>query len=132
MDWGPYDELEEDQPPAAQSENTEKQATGVSRTTSTPKPRPKPLRRHELNGASEEHASRHASGGGMGGGPRVLEVHRDGGQWKAFYPGSDGTRRPARDIVIPPEVEERDLPGYIADLCHEWATLENNEVRILD
>ena len=63
---------------------------------------------------------------------RLVEVSKDHHGWKAFYPGTGGTKRLAHDIVIPSDLDESELVDYIADLCHEWATLENNEVTRLD
>jgi hypothetical protein len=61
----------------------------------------------------------------------VLIVGSDSG-WKAFYPGSEGKRRPARDIVIPPGVKESKLAEYLDDLCHEWANDRNSSVNRVD
>ena len=62
---------------------------------------------------------------------RELEVVRAEGKWRAFYPGSDGTRRKAQDITIPHEMAEAEIVEYVADLCHEWATPDNPEVTIV-
>ena len=62
----------------------------------------------------------------------LVEVSKDHHGWKAFYPGTGSTKRLAHDIVIPSDLDESELVDYIADLCHEWATLENNEVTRLD
>lgn len=43
------------------------------------------------------------------------------GAWQAFYPGSDGKRRPA-DFVVPHDILEDGLLDYLADLFHEDAT----------
>ncbi len=64
-------------------------------------------------------------------GRRVL-VTRKGDAWSAFYPGADGKRRPAPDIVIPPDVGEDALERFLDDLCHEWATARNPRVTRLD
>jgi hypothetical protein len=42
------------------------------------------------------------------------------------------SRRPARDIVIPDGLEESDIERYLDDLCHEWASDNNNRVRRID
>ena len=63
---------------------------------------------------------------------RDVLIQGDENGWKAFYPGSEGKRRPAREIVIPPGLDESKLPGYLDDLCHEWANERNNRVRRLD
>jgi hypothetical protein len=49
-----------------------------------------------------------------------VHIERQGGQWAAFHPGPDGTRRPA-DFVIPHDVGEADLALYLGDLFHEEA-----------
>ncbi len=63
---------------------------------------------------------------------RVVEATRDGTHWAVFYPGNEGKKRRADDIVLPSELKEENLIEYIADLCHEWATPSNNEVKRLD
>ena len=60
----------------------------------------------------------------------VLVMRVDGG-WKAFYPGAEGKRRLAADIVIPPHVADDELCQYLADLCHEWASSTHPDVRQL-
>ncbi|MCA1856717.1 hypothetical protein LE190_12385 [Massilia oculi] len=51
---------------------------------------------------------------------KIVGIAGQAGSWQAFYPGSDGTRRPA-DFVIPIEVSEEGLAEYLADLFHEDA-----------
>ncbi len=60
-------------------------------------------------------------------GQDVLIVETEGG-WEAFYLGNEGKRRPARDIILPPSIEESKIAQYLDDLCHEWATDRNNSV----
>ena len=60
----------------------------------------------------------------------VIVMRIDGG-WKAFYPGAEGKRRLAADIVIPPHVADDELCQYLADLCHEWASSRHPDVRQL-
>jgi hypothetical protein len=55
-----------------------------------------------------------------------------GGRWETFYLGSEGKRRPAKDIVVPADIEESKLIQYLDDLCHEWATDRNNSVKRVD
>jgi hypothetical protein len=43
------------------------------------------------------------------------------GAWQAFYPGSDGKRRPA-DFIVPDDIPEEGLLECLADLFHEDAT----------
>jgi hypothetical protein len=47
-----------------------------------------------------------------------------------FIARSDGSWL-ASDIIIPASVSEDDLPQYLADLCHEWATASHSDVRQL-
>jgi len=64
-------------------------------------------------------------------GKRVLEVIRSNDQWMTFYCGNNGVKRKADDIHIPPSLEESEINEYIADVFHEWATSESNEIKIL-
>lgn len=52
--------------------------------------------------------------------------------WKAYYPSSDGKRRPAHDVVIPSEMAEPELVRYVADICHEWASEDHPDVTVVD
>ena len=59
-----------------------------------------------------------------------LIAEQAGGRWTLFYPGADGKRRPAHDVVVPAfVVTEDDLAAYLADLWHEAATPTNQDVR---
>ena len=61
-------------------------------------------------------------------GRRVI-VDRQDERWVAFYTGADGKKRSAKDIVIPSELAESALEQYLDDLCHEWATATQPDVR---
>ncbi len=63
---------------------------------------------------------------------KPVEIIRDGNRWLVFYPGNEGKKRRADDIILPPDLKEENLIEYIADLCHEWATLDSSEVKRLD
>ncbi len=63
-------------------------------------------------------------------GQRLL-VERTRTGWIVLYPGPEGKRQVARDIIIPPDTPESQLERYLADLCHEWATPEKSTVRRL-
>jgi NAD(P)H-nitrite reductase large subunit len=52
--------------------------------------------------------------------------------WQAFYSGSEGKRRPARDIIVPSNITEIEMTQYLDDLCHEWATDRNKNVNRVD
>jgi len=64
-------------------------------------------------------------------GRNVLIVETESG-WQAYYQGSEGKRRPARDIILPSDLAESEIARYLDDLCHEWATDENKSVSKLD
>jgi len=62
----------------------------------------------------------------------MLEIIRKENRWKTFYIGMDGKKRLASDIVIPPDLTEEELIDYLDDLCHEWATPDNKEIKVMD
>ena len=62
---------------------------------------------------------------------KIIEVIQKDNRWNVFFIGPEGKKRPASDLVIPPELEERELLNYITDLCHEWETKSNHKVEIL-
>ncbi len=64
-------------------------------------------------------------------GHQVLVAQTENG-WKAYYVGEEGKRRPATDVVIPGDISETALEQYLADLCHEWATERNPDVKRLE
>lgn len=59
---------------------------------------------------------------------RRIGVTRSDGRWVAVYLGDEGKRREARDVAIPPWLEEGDLPRYLADHFHESASPESKDV----
>ena len=63
-------------------------------------------------------------------GRHVMATRTNDG-WSVFYIGDDGKRRPAHDIPVPEFVQESEIENFLADLCHEWATDKNNDVRRL-
>jgi len=63
---------------------------------------------------------------------RDVLIVETGGGWQAFYLGNEGKRRLARDITVPPNIEESKMAQYLDDLCHEWATDRNNSVKRVD
>jgi hypothetical protein len=60
----------------------------------------------------------------------LVEESEDG--WSVFYLGPEGKRRPAHDIVVPSFLAETEIEGYLADLCHEWATERHPDVKRLE
>ena len=64
-------------------------------------------------------------------GRKVLVVASSNG-WATFYVGTEGKRRTAQDIVIPPDLPESEISQYLDDLCHEWATDQHPHVKQID
>jgi len=60
----------------------------------------------------------------------VLAKQTDDG-WKMYYVGGEGKRRPALEIVVPDDISEANLEKYLADLCHEWSSARNPDVKRL-
>lgn len=58
---------------------------------------------------------------------KIIEVCRRDNRWQVFYLG-EGKKRLARDINIPSEIPENELANFLADLLHEYATIDNNKV----
>lgn len=63
---------------------------------------------------------------------REMLVSRSQEQWLVYLLGTEGKRRLADDIAIPPDIQDRDIAGYLADFYHEWATPKHNDVVPLD
>lgn len=63
---------------------------------------------------------------------RHIEIVRHNDTWKTYYLGNEGKKRLAEDILVPSDLGEEELVGYIADLCHEWTTPRNNSVSVID
>jgi len=61
----------------------------------------------------------------------AVGVERDGDDWRVVYLGTEGKQSLADDIFLPPTLEKEDLQSYLADLCHEWASPDHPEVRLL-
>ncbi len=64
-------------------------------------------------------------------GRQVLVTESNDG-WTTYYLGAEGKRRPATDIVVPPDIPESDIEQYLGDLCHEWATEQHPNAKRLD
>lgn len=61
---------------------------------------------------------------------RKVEVIRENNEW-ILYSLGEGKKRREVDIVIPSDLDENEVLTYLADIFHEVATPENNEVKIL-
>ncbi|NVJ61515.1 MAG: hypothetical protein HWE27_14050 [Gammaproteobacteria bacterium] len=64
-------------------------------------------------------------------GRKFMEIVRLNNKWAAYYIGSNGVKRAADGIQIPSDLDVDEIQDYLADLFHEWATPNNNEVRAL-
>jgi hypothetical protein len=63
---------------------------------------------------------------------RLLTAEQSERGWTIYYLSGDGKRRIADGIVVPSFITDLELDNYLADLCHEWATEKNPEVRRLN
>ncbi|MFC1880704.1 hypothetical protein ACFL2S_04280 [Thermodesulfobacteriota bacterium] len=63
---------------------------------------------------------------------RQVMAAKSGQGWQMYYWSEDGKRRPALDIMVPAFVTESEIAGFIADLCHEWATDRYPDVRKIE
>ena len=52
---------------------------------------------------------------------RSMSVRRISGEWQLFNESQTGMRARVYDVVIPPELTEDDLPGFLDDIYHEYA-----------
>ena len=62
----------------------------------------------------------------------AIMVEDTGAGWQVFYTGNEGKKRPAKDIVLPPNIDEAEIARYLADLCHEWASDRHSDVVRVD
>lgn len=62
---------------------------------------------------------------------KLVEVKQRNRQWLVFYLGNEGKKRKATDIHVPEGLPESEVVNYIADLCHEWATMDKPHIRML-
>ncbi|MCP3874576.1 MAG: hypothetical protein GY699_15655 [Desulfobacteraceae bacterium] len=63
---------------------------------------------------------------------RKVEVLKVLNGWEVFYLSNDGKKRIAHDIIIPMDLKENEIMGYLDDLLHEWATPKNNQISIIE
>jgi len=61
----------------------------------------------------------------------IIEVIYTANGWQAFYLGNERKKRRANDIVIPDDISEDKVVGYLTDLFHEAATPAKNEIKII-
>lgn len=65
-------------------------------------------------------------------GRMTIEVLRSNGEWLAYRLGNEGKKRLLNELKIPSQLSEHDLPAYVEDIYHEWATLNKPSVKRLD
>lgn len=58
-------------------------------------------------------------------------VVRSHDQWRAYYVGNEGKRRDVPDLAIPAHLIQAQLLTYLADVYHENATPQHNEVSLI-
>ncbi len=59
----------------------------------------------------------------------VLEITRENDGWGVFHL-SEGKRRRAHDVVIPPDLQPAEMSVYLDDLFHEIARPDTSIERI--
>ena len=62
---------------------------------------------------------------------KILIVEQVGNGWVVFYPGADGKKRMAENIIIPSFLCEAEILKYLEDICHEWACGPDSKVKIV-
>ena len=63
---------------------------------------------------------------------KQVEIIRRDEKWLTFYLGNEGKKRNAPEIIIPDDIPENEIVGFVSDLCHEWATAKNPKVVVLN
>lgn len=64
---------------------------------------------------------------------RRMLAERSAGAWHLYLPGTEGKRRPVKDVVVPGDVTtEQQLLRFLDDHFHEHATVEHPAVRIVE
>lgn len=59
---------------------------------------------------------------------KKMSVSRDGNEWLLFLDSDMGKRIRVYDVVIPSDLKESDLAGYLSDMFHEHADEKNSSV----
>jgi len=59
----------------------------------------------------------------------LLDIEREHGAWKT-YRVADGRRVWVNDFVIPPEMNEEDIPQFLDDVFHELSGPEDRIVAV--
>ncbi|QDF76924.1 MULTISPECIES: DUF7661 family protein [Shewanella] len=61
---------------------------------------------------------------------RSMSVRRVGEEWQLFSESQTGMRSRVYDVVIPPELTEDQLLGYLDDIYHEQASAQHPKVSL--
>ncbi|KDM93424.1 hypothetical protein [Photobacterium galatheae] len=54
----------------------------------------------------------------------LMSVQRKDSEWLLFMESETSLRARVYDVVIPPELREEELAGYLADIYHEQASAQ--------
>ena len=61
-------------------------------------------------------------------GKKILVTQTNRG-WNVDIFSDEGKKRPAPGLFIPDFISESEIEQYLADICHEWATEKNPDVK---
>ncbi|MGH7232042.1 MAG: DUF7661 family protein [Nitrospiraceae bacterium] len=53
---------------------------------------------------------------------KKMQAVRTDNAWSLFWISPEGKRRRVDDVIVPSSLSEEELPGYLDDLYHEYAT----------
>ncbi len=59
----------------------------------------------------------------------LMSVHRNRDEWQLFVESETSIRRRVYDVVIPEELREDELAGYLDDIYHENASEKHPSVK---
>ncbi|WP_114766691.1 DUF7661 family protein [Vibrio rhodolitus] len=62
---------------------------------------------------------------------KPMSVQRKEGEWLLFLESATSMRVRVYDVVIPPELQEDELAGYLADIYHENANSKYLSVELI-
>ncbi|WP_371929326.1 hypothetical protein [Photobacterium sp. CCB-ST2H9] len=59
----------------------------------------------------------------------LMSVQRKDGEWLLFMESETSLRARVYDVVIPSDLQESELAGYLADIYHEQASAQYPDVQ---
>ncbi len=62
---------------------------------------------------------------------KAMLVVKHGQEWQLFIESETGIRARVYDVVIPHELTENELAGYLDDIYHEYSTEQYPKVEML-